>query len=99
MKPQLPAVTIAPDLAQRILRLVASVSETEEVQNNLDLSLFDHHVLDSMKTVQLIVAIEEEFGVQVSPAELDRESWATPRKILTDVERRIVADIEKRLQL
>jgi D-alanine--poly(phosphoribitol) ligase subunit 2 len=74
---------------QKILQLLVSVTEREEVRSNLDLSLYDSHVLDSMQTVQLMVAIEEEFGVQVSPAEFERESWATPRKIVADIERRL----------
>ena len=46
-------------------------------------------VLDSMKTVDLIVAISAEFGVDISPAEFEREKWATPRLIIEDIETRI----------
>ena len=83
-------VPVAPsEVAQKILDLLVSVTETEEVRSNLDLLLYDSHVIDSMQTVQLIVAIEQEFGIQVSPAEFDRESWATPRKIVADIQRRL----------
>ena len=83
-------VPVAPsEAAQKILELLVSVTETEEVRSNLDLSLYDSQVIDSMQTVQLIVAIEQEFGIQVSPAEFDRESWATPRKIVADIQRRL----------
>ena len=83
-------VPVAPsEAAQKILDLLVSVTETEEVRSNLDLLLYDSHVIDSMQTVQLIVAIEQEFGIQVSPAEFDRESWATPRKIVADIQRRL----------
>ena len=83
-------VLVAPsEAAQKILDLLVSVTETEEVRSNLDLLLYDSHVIDSMQTVQLIVAIEQEFGIQVSPAEFDRESWATPRKIVADIQRRL----------
>src|ERR1041385_5660304 len=50
-----------------------------EVFTNLDLPIYEYNVLDSMKTVELILMIEEEFGVKVSPAEFERESWRTPR--------------------
>jgi D-alanine--poly(phosphoribitol) ligase subunit 2 len=83
-------VPLAPsEAAQKILELLVSVTGTEEVRSNLDLSLYDSHVIDSMQTVQLIVAIEQEFRIQVSPAEFDRESWATPRKIVADIQRRL----------
>jgi D-alanine--poly(phosphoribitol) ligase subunit 2 len=76
-------------LTDRILSHFASICGTEEVRADLDLALFERCVLDSMKTVELIVAIEEEFGLYVSPAELDREMWASPRKIIADVQRRL----------
>ena len=43
------------------------------------------------KTVELIVALGREVGVEVSPAEFDREAWATPRKLVEDVQRRLAA--------
>ena len=75
--------------SDKVLQLLASVSETDEVFTNLDLLLFEHQVLDSMRTVQLILMIEEEFGIKVSPAEFERESWRTPREIIADLQRRL----------
>jgi len=77
------------DLADKILFHLASISGTEEVCSNPDLALYEREVLDSMKTVELILAIEKEFGVYVSPAELDRQAWATPRKIIADIQHRL----------
>jgi hypothetical protein len=39
----------------------------------------------------LFVAFSSEFGLEISPADLDREDWATPRKIISDVERKVSA--------
>jgi acyl carrier protein len=33
--------------------------------------------------------IEEQFGIKVSPAEFERESWKTPRKIIADLQHRL----------
>lgn len=73
----------------RVIEILKSVSETDEVQKNPDLALYDLQVLDSMKTVQLMAAFSEEFGVDISPAEFERERWATPRMIVADIERKI----------
>jgi len=75
------------DLTDKILFHLTSISGTEEVRTNPDLALYEREVLDSMKTVELILAIEKEFGV--SPAELDRQAWATPRKIIADIQHRL----------
>ena len=73
---------------EKVLRLLESVAETDEVRRNLELPLYESQVLDSIKTVELMVRIEEELGLKVSPAEFERENWGTPRKIIADLESR-----------
>ena len=80
---------IAADFSDKVLQLLASVAETDEVFANLDLPLYECQVLDSMRTVQLILMVEEEFGIKVSPAEFERETWKTPRKIIADLRHRM----------
>jgi D-alanine--poly(phosphoribitol) ligase subunit 2 len=79
------------DTSAQILDVLARVAETDEVRTNLDLALFDLQVLDSMKTVELIVALGAELGVEISPAEFERDAWATPRKVVEDVQNRLAA--------
>ena len=80
---------IAADFSDKVLQLLASVAETDEVLTNLDLPLYEYQVLDSTRTVQLILMIEEQFGIKVSPAEFERESWRTPRDLIADLKHRI----------
>ena len=77
--------------AAEILDVLATVAETDEVRTNPELALFDLQVLDSMKTVELIVALGQQLGVEISPAEFEREAWATPAKFVADVQRRLAA--------
>ena len=42
-----------------------------------------------MKTVELIVALGQEFDLEISPAEFEREAWATPSKLVADIEGRM----------
>ncbi len=76
--------------ADTVLAILERVSDVPEVRENPDLPLFDLGILDSFKTVQLIVALSEELGVEISPAELDREQWATPRAVCADISARLV---------
>jgi D-alanine--poly(phosphoribitol) ligase subunit 2 len=78
---------------EKVLQLLESVTETDEVRTNLELRLYECQVLDSIKTVELMVRIEEEFGLKVSPAEFERENWATPRKIIADLESRAQVNV------
>jgi D-alanine--poly(phosphoribitol) ligase subunit 2 len=75
----------ATETTEKILDVLANVAETEEVRTNPELALYDLQILDSMKTVDLIVALGGELGVEISPAEFERENWATPRKLVADV--------------
>ncbi len=79
------------DSTEKILRVLAGVAETEEVRTDPDLALYELQILDSMKTVQLIVALGQEVGVEISPAEFERETWATPRQLVADVLRRLAS--------
>jgi D-alanine--poly(phosphoribitol) ligase subunit 2 len=78
-------------MKDKILTVLAEVAETQEVFNQPDLALYDLQILDSMKTVELIVALGREFGVEISPAEFERESWATPAKLVEDIQKRLDA--------
>jgi D-alanine--poly(phosphoribitol) ligase subunit 2 len=80
---------ITADFSDKVLQLLASVAETDEVITNLDLPLYEYQVLDSMRTVQLILMIEEQLGIKVSPAEFERENWRTPRDLISDLQHRL----------
>ena len=78
---------------EKVLQLLASVAETDEVLANLELPLYECQLLDSIKTVELMIRIEEEFGLKISPAEFERENWGTPRKIIADLENRMRVNV------
>jgi D-alanine--poly(phosphoribitol) ligase subunit 2 len=78
-------------IADRILDVLVGVAEIDDLRHNPDVRLYDLQILDSMKTVELIVAFSNEFGVSISPAELTREEWATPQKIVSFMESRVGA--------
>jgi D-alanine--poly(phosphoribitol) ligase subunit 2 len=82
---------MATAIHDQVIEVLARVSDTEEVRANPDLALYDLHILDSMKTVELIVALQQELNVEISPAEFDRDAWATPAKMVADVEKRLAA--------
>jgi D-alanine--poly(phosphoribitol) ligase subunit 2 len=78
-------------ISDRVMGVLVDVSETEGVRQDPDVRLYDLQILDSMQTVRLIVALSSEFGVEISPSEIDREEWATPRKIISYMERKVAA--------
>ncbi len=72
-----------------VMNILERVTGTDQVRRNPDLALFDLDLLDSLGTVELIVALSEKFGVEISPAEIERQQWASPRKIIAYMEKRV----------
>jgi D-alanine--poly(phosphoribitol) ligase subunit 2 len=74
-----------------VLQELEKITGTGQVNLNLDLPLYDEDLLDSLSTMELIVALSERLGISISPAEIDRQQWATPRKIIAYVEEKVKA--------
>jgi len=77
------------DQDARILEILRRAAGTDEVTRDPDIRLYDIGLLDSLATVTLMAALAEDLGVEVSPAEFDREAWATPRHFAEDIARRL----------
>ncbi|MFB9770019.1 D-alanine--poly(phosphoribitol) ligase subunit DltC [Lactiplantibacillus modestisalitolerans] len=57
----------------------------EDLSDHLDTNLFDAGLLDSMGSVQLLLALQDQLGVEVPVSEFERSEWATPAKIVAKV--------------
>ena len=79
-------------VAQRTLRILAAAAETDEVYQDGNLRLYELGVLDSLNTVELMVALSQEFHVEISPAEFGREQWTTPNRIVAYMLEKVAAD-------
>lgn len=84
-----PLAMLQVSVADRVLSAVQAVTRTPEVHHDLDLELFEFGLLDSLGVVELMVLLADELGLELSPAEFDRDEWATPRKIVAFVESRL----------
>jgi D-alanine--poly(phosphoribitol) ligase subunit 2 len=72
-----------------VLDELEKVTGTDEVRRNLDIELFNEKILDSFGTMELVVALSNEFSLELTPGQISREEWATPRKIITYLENRL----------
>ena len=60
--------------ADQVLRVLSTVVETEEVVRDPDLPLYDLNLLDSLKTVELIVSLAGAAAVAIDNALLRQDS-------------------------
>ena len=77
------------DTRERTLRILSEVTDTQGRDLPGDTQLYDRGLMDSMTTVQLIAALSDEFGLDISPADFDREAWGTPDLLVADIQRRL----------
>jgi D-alanine--poly(phosphoribitol) ligase subunit 2 len=74
-----------------ILQELEKITGTDQVNRNLDLPLYDEDLLDSLSTMELIGSLSERLGISISPTEIDRQQWSTPRKIIAYIEQKVKA--------
>ncbi|AMP33772.1 D-alanine--poly(phosphoribitol) ligase subunit 2 [Bacillus amyloliquefaciens] len=67
---------------QEVLDVLAEVCQEDAVKENPDIEIFEEGLLDSFGTVELLVAIENRFGITVPITEFDRDEWNTPNNIV-----------------
>lgn len=77
------------ELLARILDLLEDICGDEAVREEQDVDLFETGLLDSLAAMELLVEIENEFGVVIAPTEVDREEMNTVSKIVDRVSERV----------
>ena len=76
-------------MREELINLIAEICEEDEIITNTDMDTVGADLLDSMAFAELLVAIEDEFGVVISPSEVDRKVLNTPEKIVSFVMERM----------
>lgn len=72
------------DVKSQVIEIIDELF-MEDVSDMMDEDLFDAGVLDSMGTVELIVELENCFGIRVPVSEFGRDDWNTANKIVEGV--------------
>ncbi|MCI8726572.1 MAG: D-alanine--poly(phosphoribitol) ligase subunit DltC [Hungatella sp.] len=70
----------------KILEMLAELCEDEIVKENKEVELFETGLIDSLVFAELLVEIEDRFGVVIAPSQIDRGDMNTPEKIIRLIE-------------
>lgn len=68
-------------MEEKVLDILERVCDDEDVREDLDMDLIEEGLMDSLAIAELLVAIEDEFGVVLSPTEYEKEDLSTVHKI------------------
>lgn len=77
------------NIEEKVLDMLEDICDDDAVREERDIDLFDAGLLDSMAAIELLVAIEEDFGMQIAPTAVDREEMNTVNKIIHQIEVRL----------
>ena len=76
-------------MEDRVLEILASFCEEDAVKEDLNIDLFETGLLDSLAFIEMMIELEDAFGITITPSERDREQINTPQKILDLVAKRV----------
>ena len=76
-------------IREQILEMLEEICEDEVVKEDLDINLKEEGLMDSLAFVEMLVRIEENFGLSIAPTKVTYEEIDTPSKVISYIENRL----------
>ena len=73
---------------EQVLDMLEEICEDDVVREDLDINMKEEGLMDSLAFVEMLVRIEEIFGLSVAPTEVTYEEIDTPNKVISYIENR-----------
>jgi len=73
---------------EKVLDVLERLCGTDEVKNDRDINMFESGLMDSLGFIELVMSMEEDFGLSVEPTEIQREEIETPNKVIEYIKSR-----------
>lgn len=65
------------DLEKLAVSIMTEICETDEIIEEPDMDLFEAGLIDSLASINIILAIEDNLNIQLQPTDLDRKDIST----------------------
>ena len=75
-------------IKEQVLEMLEEIWEDEVVREDLDINMKEEGLMDSLAFVEMLVKIEEIFGLSIAPTEVTYEEIDTPNKVISYIENR-----------
>ena len=75
-------------IKEQVLEMLEEICEDEVVREDLDINMKEEGLMDSLAFVEMLVKIEETFGLSIAPTEVTYEEIDTPNKVISYIENR-----------
>lgn len=77
------------ELESKALDMLEDICADDAVREERDVDLFDAGLLDSLAAIEVLVGIEENFGVEIAPTAVERKEMNTANKIIDQIAARL----------
>lgn len=75
-------------MEEKVMDILERICEDDIVREDPDMNLFEEDLLDSLGFAELLVDIEDEFGIIIPPSEVERSDMDTANKIIAAIRAR-----------
>ena len=75
-------------IKEQVLEMLEEICEDEVVREDLDINMKEEGLMDSLAFVEMLVKIEEIFGLSIAPTEVTYEEIDTPNNVISYIENR-----------
>ena len=72
---------------EKLIDILVEICDEEGIREEPEMDLIEEGLLDSLALVELLVRLEDEFGITISPTEYEKGDFSTFNKI-----KKILAD-------
>ncbi len=76
-------------ITEQVLEMLEEICDDEAVREERDIDLFAAGLLDSLAAIEVLVDIEERFGVEIAPTEVERNAMNSVNKIIDQIAARL----------
>ena len=73
---------------EQVLDMLEEICEDDVVREDLDINMKEEGLMDSLAFVEMLVRIEEIFGLSIASTEVTYEEIDTPNKVISYIENR-----------
>ena len=77
------------EITEQVLEMLEEICDDEAVREERDIDLFAAGLLDSLAAIEVLVDIEELFGVEIAPTEVERNAMNSVNKIIDQIAARL----------
>ncbi len=69
-------------MEEKVLAILFEACDDRVIYTDENVDLFETGLLDSMGFIELLITLEEEFDIEISPTEIRKDELNTPRRLI-----------------